>query len=141
MTEPEIDAKLFGEPISIKTITGKSFGGIKLIWTVDAYKAKKFLEHYYPQYDILLIQVNWNNIGGLYYFPIEVQTKVFNDIGRENYIKLPKQGTNPRGAEISREAVLDLVKDSRTLHIEINWRKTQIDFNPYKKWIELWRQE
>lgn len=31
ITEPEVDVKLFGEPISIKTITGKGFGGVKLI--------------------------------------------------------------------------------------------------------------
>ena len=39
ITEPEVDVKLFGEPISIKTITGKGFSGVKLIWTVDAQKA------------------------------------------------------------------------------------------------------
>lgn len=31
ITEPEVDANLFGEPVSIKTITGKSFGGVKLM--------------------------------------------------------------------------------------------------------------
>jgi len=38
-----VDAKLFGEPISIKTVTGKGFGGVKLIWTVDAqnYKVRR----------------------------------------------------------------------------------------------------
>jgi len=35
ITQPEVDAKLFGEPVSIKTITGKSLGGVKLIWSVD----------------------------------------------------------------------------------------------------------
>ena len=35
ITEPEIDVKLFGSPISIKTITGKEPTGVKLIWTVD----------------------------------------------------------------------------------------------------------
>ncbi|MDI6840379.1 MAG: ThaI family type II restriction endonuclease [bacterium] len=29
-----VDTKLFEESVSIKTITGKSFGGVKLIWTV-----------------------------------------------------------------------------------------------------------
>ncbi len=43
ITEPEVDAKVFGEPVSIKTITGKTFSGVKLIWTVDAYRAKKIL--------------------------------------------------------------------------------------------------
>jgi len=58
ITEPEVDAKLFEEPVSIKTITGKGFGGIKLIWTVDAQKAKEFRENYYPHCDILLVQIN-----------------------------------------------------------------------------------
>ncbi len=48
ITEPEVDARLFGEPISIKRITGKNFGGVKLIWRVDAQKAKEFRENYYP---------------------------------------------------------------------------------------------
>ena len=30
ITEPEVDVKLFGEPISIKTITGKALGGVNL---------------------------------------------------------------------------------------------------------------
>ncbi len=36
ITEPEIDVKLFNQPISIKTISGKEPSGVKLIWTVDA---------------------------------------------------------------------------------------------------------
>ena len=45
ITEPEVDVKLFGVPISIKTITGK-FSGVKLLWTVDAQKAREFRENY-----------------------------------------------------------------------------------------------
>jgi hypothetical protein len=59
-----VDAKVFGEPVSIKTITGKGFGGVKLIWTVDARKAKEFRENYSPHCDILLAQINWNDLGG-----------------------------------------------------------------------------
>lgn len=55
ITEPEVDAKLFGEPVSIKTITGKNFGGVKLIWTVDAQMVKEFRENYYPHCDVLLV--------------------------------------------------------------------------------------
>jgi hypothetical protein len=47
ITRPEVNAELFGEPISIKTITGKGFGGVKLIWTVDTQKAMEFRESYY----------------------------------------------------------------------------------------------
>lgn len=35
----------------VEKITGKSFCGIKLIWTVDAQKAKEFRENYYPHCD------------------------------------------------------------------------------------------
>jgi hypothetical protein len=141
ITEPEVDAKLFGVPVSVKTITGKSYSGVKLIWTVDAKKAKEFRETYYPNFDVLLIQINWNDLGGFYYIPLEVQKRLFDKIGGRNYIKLPKPGTNPRGVEITKEALSSLVGDSETRHIEINWQRINIDFNPYKRWVDLWREE
>jgi len=141
ITESEVDAKLFGEPISIKTITGKRWGGVKIIWTVDAQKAREFRENYYPHCDILLVQINWNGHGGFYYVPLEVQKRLFNEMGRESYIKLPKAGTNPRGVEISREALTSLVENEDSQSIEIEWRRTKIDFNPYKRWVDLWMED
>jgi hypothetical protein len=141
ITEPEIDTKLFGKPVSIKTITGKSFGGVKLIWTVDAQKAKEFSESYYPHCDILLVQINWNNGGGFYYIPLEVQKKLFGKMGRQNYTKLPKPGTNPRGVEITKEALSNLVADGDTKKIIINWQRMKIEFNAYKRWVDLWRED
>jgi len=141
ITEAEIDALLFGKPISIKTITGKSFGGVKLIWTVDAQKAIEFSENYQPQCDILLIQINWNDGGALFYIPLETQKRIFDKIGQQKYIKLPKPGTNPRGVEITKEALLLLVRDRETKSILIDWQKTNVEFNPYKRWVDLWRED
>ncbi len=141
ITESEIDAKLFGEPISIKTITGKNLGGVKLIWTVDAQKAKEFRENYYPHCDILLVQINWNDKGGFYYIPLSTQKMLFNRIGRENYIKLPKPGTNPRGVEITKEALSSLIEAEDSKSISIIWQRTKIEFNCYKRWVDLWREE
>lgn len=141
ITEPEVDVKLFGSPLSIKTITGNSFGGVKIIWTVDAKKAKEFRASYHPNCDILLVQINWENEGGLYYIPLSVQKKLFDKIGRKNYIKLPKPGTNPRGVEVTKSALTSLVKDSELKSIRINWQKTTIDFNPYKRWVDLWKED
>ena len=141
ITEPEVDVKLFGEPVSIKTITGKGFSGVKLIWTVDAQKAKEFRETYYPHCDIILIQINWGSVGGFYYIPVEAQRKLFDRIGRNRYIKLPKPGTNPRGVEITKEALSSLVKDNLSKVIEINWQKSKIDHNPYKRWVDYWRED
>jgi len=141
ITEPEVDVKLFGKPISIKTITGRGFRGVKLIWTVDAQKAKEFRENYYPKCDTILIQINWGGEGGFYYIPVEAQKDVFDRIGRERYIKLPKPGTNPRGVEITKEALKTLIKHSLTKVIKINWVKTRVDYNPYRRWVDYWRED
>jgi len=141
ITEPEVDLKLFGQPTSIKTITGKWLGGVKLIWTVDAQKAKEFRENYYPHCDILLVQINWDAEGGFYYLPLEAQRKVFRDIGSERYIKLPKPGTNPRGVEISKEALEALVADKDSKAVEIRWQKTKISYDPYKRWVDHWKEK
>lgn len=144
ITESEVDAKLFGEPVSVKTITIKgkqSFQGVKLVWTVDTPSAKEFREKYYPRCDILFVQINWNNLGGFYYIPVEVQKRLFDKIGKHNYIKLPKPGTNPRGVEITKEALSSLVADSESKKIEINWQKIKIEFNSYKRWVDLWKED
>lgn len=139
--EPEVDAKLYGEPISIKTFTGKGYSGVKLIWTVDAQKSIEFRDSYYPHYDLLLVQINWGSFGKFYYIPSKAQKSLFDKIGRENYIKLPKSGTNPRGVEITKEALSTLASDNKVKSIQINWQKTKVDFNPYKRWVDLWREE
>jgi len=141
ITEPEVDVKLFGIPVSVKTITGKGFSGVKLIWTVDAQKAKEFRETYYPHCGILLIQISRGDVGGFYYIPLEIQKRLFDKVGREGYIKLPKPGTNPRGAEITNDALSSLVKDTSSKVIEINWQKTKIDYKPYKRWVDYWRED
>lgn len=141
ITEPEIDVKVFNKPISIKTITGKSLSGVKLIWTVDAQKSKEFLQNYYPSCDMIFTQIIWNNTGGFYYIPVEIQRELFEEIGKEKYISLPKEGTNPRGVEITKEALTRLIEDKRTSKIMIEWYKSEIEFNPYKRWIELWRED
>ena len=137
-TETEIDVLLYGRPISIKTITGKNFAGIKLIWTVDAQKAIIFSQNYNPTCDLIVVQINWENGGGFYFIPLEVQLQTLKDIGKERYIKLPKVGTNPRGVEMQGEAMRLLIADPKTLKVPINWTKESSNFNTYKRWIELW---
>jgi hypothetical protein len=139
ITEKEIDLKLFGHPISIKTITG--MGGVKVIWTVDAQKVREFRETYAPKCDILFAQIKWDGVGNLYYIPLEVQQKIFNTLGRENYIKLPKPGTNPRGPEFSKEALLRLVNDPSTKSIEVEWHRPKIKYEPYQRWIAYWEKD
>lgn len=139
ITEPEIDVRLFESPISIKTITGS--GGIKFSWTVDPQKAREFIQTYTPKTDILLVQIRWNKTGYLFYIPLEVQQKIFRDMTRERYFKLPKPGTNPRGVEISKEALMGLIRDSDTKSIKINWERSKIEYKPYERWVDYWTRK
>lgn len=142
ITEPEIDVKVFGHPISIKTVTGKKPNGVKLVWTVDPTKAKEFLNKYKPSCDMLFVQVNWEGgKGGFYYITKETQDRIFNKIGRENYIKLPKEGTNPRGVEITSNALHVLLEDGRTKVIPIEWKKKEIQYDTYDRWVKLWEED
>lgn len=141
ITEPEIDVLLFNKPISIKTKTGTRYSGVKLIWTVDSEKALEFRSAYNPSCDMLFTQIVWSNSGGLFYIPKEVQEQVLQELGRNRYIKLPPQGTNPRGVEITAEALRSLLGHNRTFRININWEKREIDYNPFDKWVEHWRQD
>jgi hypothetical protein len=140
ITKAEVDVELSGTPISIKTFTGKYFGGIKLIWTVDAKKAMEFRKNYFPNCGMILVRINWNGIGDFIFIPLEIQKKIFDEMGRRKYIKLPKVGTNPRGVEITKKVMNALVADNATRKIEINWKKTRIDYKPYGRWVDLWRE-
>jgi len=141
ITEPEVDVKVFGRPVSIKTITGRRLNGVKLIWTVDAEQAFKFSQEYNPRCDILLVQMNWNDWGRFFFFPKSAQIETLYRIGRQNYIKLPKAGTNPRGVEISAEALELLAGHSQSLNIPVKWYRKQIDYDPYERWLELWKKD
>jgi hypothetical protein len=141
ITEAEVDVQLFGNPISIKTITGKSLSGVKLIWTVDAQNALEFSERYSPSCDIILVQIVWDGFGGLYYIPLVTQIKVFNEMERYDYIKLPKLGTNPRGVEFTKQALSNLIGDKTTYKLPIEWKRIEMEFSLYQKWVDLWRED
>ena len=139
ITKSEIDAVLFNNPVSIKTISG-NLAGVKLIWTVDRKKVLEFRKNYKPNSDLLLVNINWSGISSFYYFPKESQIRIFKKLGSRQYLKLPKQGTNPRGVEITKKAVELLSQDKETMSIDINWVRREIKYNVYDRWVELWRE-
>jgi len=92
----------------------------------------------------MLAQINWGLTGCLYYIPLELQIEIFNTLGRNNYLKLPKTGTNPRGVEFSREALLKLENHNNTSKIVIDWVKPTTKLQPfeaYRRWVEYWNEE
>lgn len=138
ITETEVDVIVREHPASIKTITGARIGGVKAVWTVDAQKAREFVANYNPRFDILLIQVNWGDIGIFANIPVAAQKDVFKKLGRDSYFSLPKQGTNPRGVEFSKDAMLALVAHGNTSKIEIVWTRPTETYDQYRRWIDYW---
>lgn len=139
--EPEADVVVFGRPLSIKTMTGVTFKSVKLIWTVDAEQAIEFAHRYVPSCDMLLVQVNWDNTGGVFLFSQEAQIETLEKMGRAEYIKLPKAGTNPRGVEVSGKALDFLSKHPQTLKFPVQWHRTKVDYNPYRRWLDFWQED
>jgi hypothetical protein len=150
ITMSEVDVEVFNRPVSIKTITG-GYSGVKVSWTVDPEKAGEFADRYEPKYDIILAQIKWDlsdkaiengiNTGGLFLIPVELQEENIKKVGGENYIKLPKPGTNPRGVEIDSKSLKMMLEDERTHKIEIIWKHADYDYNPYKRWVDYWEED
>lgn len=142
ITGSEIDVIVYDEPISIKTVTNRNVVGVKLIWTVDAQKTLAFINNYSPECDILFVHINWDGKGALYLLSKEGQKEILNKYGKAFYFKLPKQGTNPRGVEITNVAINKLVEHPSTKKVEIDWsRYDSIEYNSYERWVEHWKEK
>ncbi|ANH47570.1 ThaI family type II restriction endonuclease [Helicobacter pylori] len=138
ITQKEIDVIVLNKPYSIKT--AQTLNSIKLIWTTDTLKIQEFIESYKPNTDILFVHVCWGKEGGFYYIPSAIQQGVLTTKGKEFYFKLPKSGTNSRGVEISKLALLECIAHKDTLRIPIFWERTNnLKHSPYDKYLELWQ--
>jgi len=142
ITKPETDVILFGNSMSIKTKTGKSLSGIKVIWTVDWDKIDEFVNSYVPKVDMILARIVWGkHDGGLYYIPKTVQSRVFDELGRNEYLKTPRRGTNPRGVEYSSEAIRCMIGDIHSNSITIDWKRYDNKIDIYEKWEVYWAKD
>ena len=87
------------------------------------------------------MQIDWNKTGGFYFFSKKIQQEIYKTIGKENYIKLPKIGTNNRGVEFSKIAMQQLIEHKNTKKIDIEWFEEKLDFCVFNRWVELWKEE
>ena len=140
ITQSEIDVKLFDQPLSIKTKSGEGYGGIKLVWTVDRSKVTEFIRKYEPNCELLLSQIVWGKKkGGLFYVPLEAQLEVFKQL-RAKYFKRPALGTNPRGVELSANALSKLINHPQASQLEIYWLRREVAFDPLQEWVQYWQR-
>ena len=138
---PELDVKVNSHPISIKTKSSKGFSGVKLVWTVDWASVDKFVSNYKPCSDMLFINIIWGGQGGFFLIPLAVQKEVLSRLGKERFMKIPPRGTNPRGIELSSEAMRLMQAHKMTQNINIAWHRDKsllVERALYRRWIELW---
>ncbi len=144
ITAPEIDVIVNEEPLSIKTTTTTNgrWSSFKLIWTVDSQKALEFKNSYLPSCDMMVAKIYWGGEGKLFLFSKNSQCEILQSTGRDRYIKLPKENTNSRGVEITKEALELLEAHEDTKSISINFSRQPIDYREvYTKWLDAWRDE
>ena len=140
-TSHELDVIVKGHPISIKTRSGKVLSGVKLIWTVDQEKVINFINVFLPKSHLIYVNIIWDSVGGFFFIPLKVQKEVLQDLGKEKFMKVPSQGTNPRGVEISSHAMHAMQQHSDTLCLSINWKRDPsllVERALYRRWIDLW---
>jgi hypothetical protein len=135
-TEYDTDFYLNKKKVSIKTSTG--FYKFKLKWTANKLASKPFVDTYTPSSDLIYAFIKWNHQGGLYFVPARAQLDVFKILGRGKYLRIPSDGTNNRGIEISVEACMQLVSHPATLVIPIQWDIPKTSYDPISRWVTLW---
>lgn len=123
---PGIDAKVDSSFISIKTIRENNL--VKIIWGSDRVKMLERIENYVPNSNVLLVKINWEmeekyQPSGLFWIPIKAQLRVFKRVGKNEYFKPPREGTNSRGVPMTNQVLKILLNDQDTRKIDINWRK------------------
>ena len=137
-TKRGYDVLLCGEKLSIKTRT--NVGGFKVLWTVDnEYVRKEIKEGYFPESDILLVNIHWNTKRDCAFFiPVDVQEKVLEYYGRKNYLS-SSTGSNNRGIGIQGSAVALLRNHKDTLSIPIDWCLDETNYpTPWDEWTNYW---
>ena len=140
-TSPELDVLVDGHPVSIKTKSSKGLSGVKLVWTVDWEKIEAFRASYNPGSDLLYVNILWGMTGLFSLIPQHVQAKTLQEIGIDRYAKVPPRGTNPRGVELSREALGIFLEHPDTQSLRIAWNRDPsllVERTLYRRWIELW---
>ena len=140
----ERDIILHNYPISIKTrLYNKKcdYGGVKLVWTVDWQKVQEFIAQFKPQSDMVYVNIVWGGTGAFHIIKKETQQSLYNRHGVAWYCKVPRQGTNYRGIEISREALRECAEHVDTIRIPIQWNRDRSLLEEralYRRWLELW---
>jgi hypothetical protein len=92
-----------------------------------------------PRSSLLLVRMSWGKEKpSFFYIPLHVQQQILQNIGIELFLNLPKLDTNPRGVTFNDKALNLMENHPETKRLSICWKKENIEFNLYKKWVDYW---
>lgn len=131
--EKEIDVKMFDRGVSIKTITSNKgrFGGVKVSWVDDKNKAQEYVNEFNPEYDLLLLRINWNKQGGLYYITENSMRDVMGLLGKDKFLQTGKGYS--KGTKITKLAINEILKHSDTCEVSVDFPQEKKDPNIFYK--------
>ncbi len=136
--ESMVDARVGGIPLEIKTVTGN--GEVTGKWTVDSASVARTMEEFDFTADMWLVRIWWmEERKSIFYIPREVL--------REKRSEHPmfwrsSTGTNNRGIKLRREFMEAAESDSRTISVDIKWRRSgQRMLDPIARYVKYWTYE
>ena len=71
----------------------------------------------------------------------KAQIEILDEIKIDRYVKIPPKGTNPRGVEMSQEAMQRMQGHPETQSLYIEWNRDPsllVERVLYGRWIQLW---
>ena len=136
---PMRDVLVFGEPLEIKTVTGK--GAVKAKWTADNASAQKDISDFKFTADLLLVRIWWGQgRDSIFYIPQEILKNLATKSTTVNFLK-SAAGTNNRGINIAPWFLEAAEQHHDTTRISIYWERRDIWIDPMARWMGYWADQ
>ena len=129
------DVMIGRDYLEVKTTMGVR--GFKVSWAADDDSAARFRQQWKPQADLILVQVRWGSCcESFWHIPQEVYEEA---AALEGALKT-RSGTNNRGTDFERRAVLYMMQHKDTLGLTINWGDQDKGEAGIFQWVNLWNE-
>ena len=133
------DVLIFGQPLEIKTATGK--GKVKAKWTADTASAQSDISRFEFTSDLLLVRIWWEaERDSVFYIPAEVLQELAGKHSATEYLS-SAAGTNNRGIDIASWFMDAAEQHNETVRIAIDWQRSGIRIDPMARWMAYWADQ
>jgi len=132
-----VDASLGGEPLEIKTVTGR--GLVTAKWTSDNRSVDQVFEEFSFTSDMLLVRIWWDSYqDSVFYIPFEVLDEATTAVA--DFLQ-SQRGTNNRGVKIKDAFMKQVERHDGTVRVPIHWRGGDQDIQaPIVRYIRYWTE-